>query len=59
MSLHTSESFGFERTPAHLEDWISNYGCARADCDSGEYLKVSSLFDQTESDEYIDQMVDR
>src|SRR5262245_49009260 len=53
MFLHTSESFGFEWTPAHLEDWISNYGCARADYDSGEYLKVTSLFEQPDPEEYV------
>lgn len=53
MFLHTSDSFGFEWTPEHLEDWVSNYGCARKDYDSGEYRKVTSLFDQPNSELFI------
>jgi hypothetical protein len=53
MFLHTSESFGFEWTPAHLEDWISNYGCARSDYDCEEYHKVTSLFEQPLSEQFI------
>ena len=53
MFPHTSESFGFEWTPAHLEDWISNYGCARKDYDSGEYRKITSLFEQPNSEQFI------
>jgi hypothetical protein len=51
--LYSSESMGFEWTSAHLQDWISNYGCARADYNSGEHRKVTSLFDQPNSEEYI------
>ena len=53
MFPHTSESFGFEWTAEHLEDWISNYGCARKDYDSGEYRKVTSLFEQPNSEMFI------
>jgi hypothetical protein len=53
MFLHSSESFGFEWTPAHLEDWVSNYGCARKDYDGGKYHKVTSLHAQPNSAEYI------
>jgi len=53
MFPHTSESFGFEWTPEDLEDWVSNYGCARKDFDSGEYRKVTSLFEQPNSEEFI------
>lgn len=53
MFLHTSESFGFEWTPIHLEDWISNYGCARSDYDCEEYHKISSLFEQPLSEQFI------
>lgn len=53
MFPHTSESFDFEWTPEHLEDWISNYGCARKDYDSGEYRKVTSLFEQPDSQQFI------
>jgi hypothetical protein len=58
MFAHTSESFGFSWTPAHLEDWISNYGCPRAKYDSGEYRTVSSLFEQPDPDEYVRQAID-
>ncbi len=58
MFPHTSESFGFEWTPGHLEDWISNYGCARKDYDSGEYRKVSSLFEQPDSEQFIRNAID-
>ena len=58
MFLHTSESFGFEWTPTRLQDWISNYGCARKDYDSGEYSKVSSLFEQPNSKMYIRNAID-
>ena len=53
MFLQSSESFGFEWTPEHLEDWVSNYGCARKDYDSRKYRKVTSLFDQPDSDHFI------
>jgi hypothetical protein len=53
MFQHTSESFEFEWTPEHLEDWVSNYGCARKDYDGGEYHKVTSLFEQPDSAQYI------
>ena len=53
MFLHTSESFGFEWTATHLEDWISNYGCARSDFDCEEYHKVTSLFEQPLSEQFI------
>ncbi len=53
MFPHTSESFGFEWTPEHLEDWVSNYGCARKDFDSGEFREVSSLFEQPNSEQLI------
>jgi hypothetical protein len=53
MFPHTSESFGFEWTPEDLEDWISNYGCARKDYDSGEYRKITSLFEQPGCEEFI------
>jgi hypothetical protein len=36
-----------------LEDWISNYGCARKDFDSGEYRNVTSLFEQPGSEQFI------
>ena len=32
---------------------MSNYGCARKDYDSGEYRKVTSLFDQPNSELFI------
>jgi hypothetical protein len=57
MFLHTAESFGFEWTPEHLEDWISNYGCARKDFDSGEYRRVTSLFDQPDSAQFIRRVI--
>ena len=50
---HSSESFVFEWTPEHLEDWVSNYGCARKDYDSGAYRKVTSLFEQPNCDRLI------
>ena len=53
MFPHTSESFDFEWTPEHLEDWISNYGCARKDYDSGEHRKVTSLFEQPDHQRFI------
>lgn len=53
MFPNTSESSEFEWTPEHLEDWISNYGCARKDYDSGEYRKVTSLFEQPDSQQFI------
>jgi hypothetical protein len=53
MFLHTSESFGFEWTPEHLEDWVSNYGCARKDYDGGKYYKITSLQAQPNSDQFI------
>src|SRR6266404_8729736 len=53
MFPHAAESFGFEWTPAHLEDLVSNYGCARKDYDSGEYRKVTSLFAQPNSESFI------
>jgi hypothetical protein len=52
-SSSSSSAFGFEWTPEDLEDWISNYGCARKDCDSGEYLKITSLFEQPDSEQFI------
>jgi hypothetical protein len=58
MFPHTSKSLGFEWTPAHLEDRISNYGCARADYDSGQYLKVTSLFEQPDPQSYILKAID-
>lgn len=51
--LCATESMGFEWTPSTLADWISNYGCARADIDSGEYRTVTSLIEQPESDRFI------
>jgi hypothetical protein len=58
MFLHTSDSFGFEWTPEHLEDWVSNWGCARADFDSGEYYKVTSLFEQPDVESYIQKAIE-
>lgn len=57
MFPHTSESFGFEWTPERLEEWVSNYGCARQDYDSGEHRKVTSLFEQPNSEEFIRKAV--
>ena len=54
---HTSESFDFEWTPEHLEDWISNYGCARKDYDSGEHRKITSLFEQPDSEQFIHKAI--
>ncbi len=53
MFLHTSESFGFEWTAEHLEDWVSNYGCARKNYDGGKYYKVTSLYTQPNSEQFI------
>ena len=58
MFPHTSDSFEFEWTPEHLEDWISNYGCARKDYDSGEYRKVTSLFEQPDSEQFIRKAIE-
>jgi len=58
MFLHTSESFGFEWTANDLEDWISNYGCARKDFDSEEYRKVTSLFEQPDNETFIRKAID-
>jgi len=57
MFLHTSESFGFAWTPEHLEDWVSNYGCARKDYDGGKYHKVTSLFAQPNSEQFIREAI--
>jgi len=57
MFEHTSESFGFEWTPERLEDWVSNYGCARADFDGGKYHKVTSLFEQSNSRQFIQKAI--
>jgi hypothetical protein len=58
MFLHSSDSFRFEWTPVHLEDWISNYGCPRADYDGEEFKKVTSLFEQPDADNYIRNAID-
>ena len=58
MFPHTSESFGFEWTPVHLEDWISNYGCARKDYDTGEHRKITSLFEQPDSEQFIRKAIE-
>ena len=58
MFQHTSESLGFEWTPEHLKDWVSNYGCAREDYDGGEYHNVTSLFEQPNAEQYILKAID-
>jgi hypothetical protein len=58
MFLHTPESLGFGWTPEHLQDWISNYGCARVDFDSGEYRKVTSFHDRPEVELQVRKAID-
>ena len=58
MFLQSSDSFGFEWTPLRLQEWISNYGCERAAYDSGEYRKVSSLWQQPDSANYIRKAIE-
>ncbi len=53
MFPHAARSFDFEWTPEHLEDWISNYGCARKDYDCGEYHKITPLLDLRDSAQFI------
>jgi hypothetical protein len=53
MFPHTSESFDLEWTPELLEEWISNYGCAREDYDSGDHRKITSLWEQPNAAEFI------
>jgi hypothetical protein len=58
MLLHTSESFGFFWTPKKLADWISNYGTSRKDYDTGEYRKITSLFEQPNHAQFIEQAIE-